>query len=118
MWARTIELLIAAWLIYSQFFFDSALRCRNFWINILICSSLITLFSLLSFSKRFEKAHLFSLIVAFWLVLVGYYSPLIPPPFSLQNVLICGLLLGLFALVPSHANEPPQSWRRFYSNKK
>jgi hypothetical protein len=115
MWSRIIELLFAVWLFCSHYVFPYPFVSKFFWINDLCSAALIASFALLSFVRRFEKAHLCSLAVALWLMGVGFFgSSILPPPAFLQNDLIVGLLLLAFAIIPSHSSNPPKSWAEFY----
>ena len=115
MWARIIEFIIAIWLAGSHRVFYHPSLSEFLWISDLFCGSLIALFALFSFLKRFEKIHLCSLIVALWLIAIGLFgSSLFPPPAILQNHLIVGIFLAMFAIIPSQSSRPPRGWRKFF----
>jgi hypothetical protein len=123
MWARVVEFIIAIWLVNSHSVFscpsDEVVLNNFFWINDLFCGSLVAVFALFSFIKRWEKIHLCSLLVALWLMGVGLFWPSVfPPPFALQNYLITGFLLAMFTIIPSHSSKPPKGWREFYKKHK
>jgi hypothetical protein len=40
-----------------------------------------------------------------------------PTPVALQNDLMLGLLLLMFAIVPNEASLPPEKWRDFWMKK-
>jgi hypothetical protein len=111
MWARIAELILGGFLAISPLIFSDSPSSRSG----LICSLLIFLFSLLSFSARLNKMHLFNLAIAIWLIGFGWSHP--PTP-AMQSHLILGLLLSMIALVPSNATQPPASWQQFYTTRR
>jgi peptidoglycan/LPS O-acetylase OafA/YrhL len=115
MWPRVVELLIAAWLASSPWIF-AAPAASEFFLraNALVCAALIALFALLSFRAAWEKAHLLTIAVAFWIIGVAFAAPNPPPPALYQNFVVVVLLLLLIAVLPSRASEPPRAWREFY----
>jgi hypothetical protein len=113
MWARIIEFMIACWLAMSPFIFGHPPEDSFLWTSDLICSALIALFALLSFWDPIGKIHLLTLGVAFWLVGLGYSAFPGPASIAEQNNLIVGLLLLMFAIIPSHSTLPPRPWRDF-----
>jgi hypothetical protein len=115
MWPRIAELLISAWLAASPWIIPTAAGAENFVrLNALAAAALIALFALFSFRASLEKAHLLSLAVAAWLVGVAFFQPNPPPPAPFQNFVVTGLLLLLFAILPTRASEPPRAWREFH----
>jgi hypothetical protein len=116
MWARVIEVLLACWLAVSPFLFRHAPAETFLWITDLSCAVIIALFSLLSYRPRWEKTHLLNLAVAGWLIGTGFLVAESPPPPAIQNHVVIGLLLLMFAVIPSHAERPPRSWQEFYKN--
>lgn len=119
MWARIVEFILAIWIVNSYCVFFCPSPNEFFWANSLLCGSLVAIFALFSCIRRFERLHLCSLVVALWLVLVGFFaSSDFPPPYALQNYVIVGLLLGMFAIVPSRSQKPPRAWEAFYKKKR
>ncbi len=112
MWARVIECMLAFWLALSPhiFFHETAFL----WKNDLTCGTLVLVFSLLSFHSKWSRTHLANLFVAFWLIGLGFVSKDSPLPPALENHVIMGLILLIFALVPSHSERPSSSWENFY----
>lgn len=106
MWARTIELLIALWMLISYFFYSYAG-------NHLVITALIVIFAGLSFLEKLNKMHLLNVIPAFWLLAIAYTYPTPLLPFSYQSYILAALFLLLFAIIPSRASEPPLAWQRF-----
>jgi len=109
MWARIAELLFAVWLIVSRLIFSY--DDIPFWPDCLAAMAIV-LFSLLSFIDRLNKMHLLQILPAAWLLYVSYTYPTPWLPSGLQNHIILGLLLLLFAIIPSRASEPPRPWKK------
>lgn len=116
MWARVAEFLLAIWLVSCTPFFPCPVEMSPLWLSNWICASLIAFFALMSFVKSFQKIHLCSIAVAFWLIGVGFRATEVPSPFIFQNQLITGTILLMLVLVPSHALKPPHEWVGFYQN--
>jgi hypothetical protein len=114
MWPRIVEILLGIWLIASPFIFRTAETGVLGAVNDLICGSAVVVLALVSFSGRFYRAHFLILLVAGWLVTTGYIAGHPAPP-AAQNLIIIGLLLAMFAIIPSRINEMPKSWQGFYS---
>jgi hypothetical protein len=110
MWARICELLLGIWLLYSHFLFDYKGKVD------LVSTFFILLFASLCFIKRLQKMHLLQIIPASLLFYVSYTYPVVPLPFSLQNFILVGLSLLLFAVIPSHASDHPEPWKKFLNN--
>ncbi len=109
MWARVSEILLALWLLVSRFLFcygDLALNASDF----LIPFSIL-LFASLSFKESLNKMHLLQTVPALWLLWISYTYPTPWLPFGLQNHILTGLFLLMFAIIPSRASEPPRPWR-------
>jgi len=114
MWARKVEIGIALWLAASPFVFGYARDDVGRWVNDFGCAVLIAGAALLSHASRFRRAHLVSLAVAAWLVGLGWnlaWSTENPSPIA-ENWVGVGLVLLIFAIVPSEALQPPMGWRR------
>jgi hypothetical protein len=111
MWARVVEFMLGCWLAISPFVFrhdqDERLLLAMDWGS----AALIILFALLSYWAPLRRMHLATLLVAVAMVAVGrlYFAPDLPP--GAQNHIVVGLLLLMFALVPSHSSDPPPAWQ-------
>ena len=114
MWARIIEFIIAIWLISSSRLFYHPANPDFFWVSDLICGAAITVFALFSLKGSLQKLHLCSIGIALYLVVLGFSSSAFPPPALFQNYLILGLLLLMFALVPSSPSLPPAVFKESY----
>jgi hypothetical protein len=112
MWPRCAEILLAAWLLASPFVFGHADRPALRWQDHGTALALLLL-ALLSFVPALRRAHLGSVLVALWLIGLGYAgSAGVPPAPASQNHIAVGLVLSLFAIIPSEATRPPVAWRR------
>ena len=107
MWPRICEALLALWLLISPAFMEGSSRAATV---ARIAAILMLAFSLLSLIDRLRRAYLGTLLVS---LLIAGYPFLFPPPASpmLQNLLIVGLVVAMFAIVPPEATLPPREWR-------
>lgn len=106
MWPRTLELLIGVWLLVAPLLLPG-LRLGT--TGSLVFGGTVVALSLASFTRRLSLAHLATLLVA--LVMIGFpYLRPHPASAELQNIMICGLLLAMFAIIPSKSTTPPRSW--------
>ncbi len=110
MWARVVEIMLALWLAVSPFVFHFPPEATLLWANDFSCAVLIATLAFLSLAKRWRHIHLLSIAVGTWLIAFAYSAGL-PAPFWAQNDIIVGLLIVMFAIIPSDATEPPPSWR-------
>ncbi len=112
MWARVIEVMLGCWLAMSPFIFRHAADERVLWFNDLLSALAVVVLALVSFSPQLRCAHLAILVVALWLIGFGFWPSAYPAPPALQNDIVVGLLLLMFAIIPNEANLPPRPWRR------
>lgn len=112
MWARVIEMMLGAWLVISPFIFRGTPGLERYVVNDVIAGSLAIVFALLCFWGRTPRAHLATLVLGAWLAGYGYLSADRPGPPAAQNDIVIGLLLMVFAVVPTAAARPPAAWRR------
>lgn len=112
MWPRVAEVALACWLAMSPFIFRHDPAQTTLWATDFATAAAIAVFSLASFWPPLRKLHLLNLLVAGGLVLYPLLAAEHPAPAALQNELCVGLLLAMFALLPSQASLPPLSWRR------
>lgn len=116
MWARVVEIMIGCWLAMSPFIFRHPTSEPSYWWNDLLCALAVILIASLSFWRPIQWVHLGQLIVAAWLIGFGYFSSSVPhppetmPAPSLQNDLIVGLFLAMFAIIPNEVSRPPKAW--------
>ena len=111
MWARWCEIATAAWLAASPWIF------RVTWASPWppyadeLAVAVIVLGAIASHRRATRHAHLLSLLVGLWLVLIGWIHAGYPPSPANQNRVFTGLLLLMLALIPNHASQPPRDWR-------
>ena len=109
MWARIVEIILGIWLLSSVGIFANADAVID-----IACGIAVVALAALSLSKRFNRAHLIILPIAAWLIIWGYISGYPAPPHA-QSQIIVGILLGMFAIIPTRSGEIPDSWQRFYT---
>ncbi len=122
MWARVTEIMLGCWLLLSPFIFRHPQGAVVWWVNDLTCGTLVILLALFSFWKfsfwpRIRQAHLVILLVAGWMIGFAFVTASIPLQAALQNCVMVGLLLLMFALVPTEAELPPEKWQKFLSKE-
>lgn len=110
MWQRVVEVMLALWLAISPFVFrvdDAAIAT---WVIDFGAAALVALFSLAAFWTPLRRANFGTMAVGLFLVGYGWLQgrPLPPPE---QNHMMVGLLLFMFALIPSECMQPPPGWR-------
>lgn len=111
MWARISEIAIGAWLIISHFVFQTDLLADFF------SGLLVIVFASISFIDKLNKMHLLQVIPAGWLLYLGYVYPTPWLPFSMQNLILSGITILMFAIIPSHASDHPRPWKKFLKEK-
>ena len=111
MWPRVVEVILGGWLAASPFILRHPADWLALWVNDFACAAAVMLLALLSFRAPLRQAHLAIVVVALWLIGFGYLAAPHPAPAALQNDLLVGLLLLMFAIIPSEANLPPRPWR-------
>ena len=113
MWARYAEIALALWLAASPFLFAYPPDRVGWRIHDFVCAGLIAGAALLSHRQALRRAHLVSFAVGLWLIGFGWiqvrHTPGNPP--TGQNWISVGLVLVIFAIVPSQATQPPAGWR-------
>jgi hypothetical protein len=113
MWARAVEICLACWLAISPFIFGYAGDDLVLWAVGWASAAAITTVSLLSFKRSIDRMHLWNFLIAGLLVGVSFTTPSPPPP-AYQNFVVVGVLLFVFAIVPSYASDIPRGWAAFY----
>lgn len=110
MWSRVVEFMLGCWLAISPFNFGHPPDATMLWVMDWGCALLVISFAMLSYWPPLRHIHLGTAILA--LVMIGYgrlSSPEHVTP-ALQNHILIGLLLLMFALIPNHASRPPRWW--------
>jgi len=116
MWPRIVETMIGMWLAMSPFIFGHPADATMRWVTDLGAAAAVVVLALASYWHRMKRAHLAILIIAAWLVGFGFTQPYPTPP-ALQNDLVVGLLLLMFAIIPNETTQPPQAWRAYLEKK-
>lgn len=111
MWPRNVEVMLALWLAISPFIFNIPARHTGVWTVDLAAASLIFMFSLASYWRPMRRAHLGTAAVAVVVLLYGFVQAR-PVPSWHQNHILVGILLIMFAIIPSRATLPPRPWQR------
>ena len=117
MWSRTIELMLAAWLAISPYVFGHDPESTLLWAVDYGAATIVGALALLSFHRPLHRAHLGTLPVAALLVGLAFLAPEDPPPPAYQNYMGVGMLLLMFAIVPSECEQPPRRWREYLLNR-
>lgn len=110
MWPRNVEVVLGLWLVLSVFMFDLPEDATRVWIIDLAAGLVIITSSLACYWDRTPRAHLVTLAVALALAAYGLAQPR-PVAAWHQNHILVGLLLAMFAVIPTQATTPPRAWR-------
>lgn len=113
MWPRAIEIMLGCWLALSPFIFQHAAGETALWVVDLGGATLVITLALFSFWKKTAWAHFAIVAVAAGLIAFGYLYQPHPAPPALQNNVLVGWLLIMFAIMPNQINIPPRSWREY-----
>lgn len=113
MWARVIEVMLGCWLAMSPFIFRHGSDERVLWFNDLLSATAVIVFSIVSFWSALRSAHFANFLVGLWLIAFGLWASPHPAPPALQNDIVVGILLLMFAILPNQASLPPRLWREF-----
>ena len=117
MWARVVEVMLGCWLAVSPFVFRHAADEKALWTSDLCSALAVILFALISSWRPLQYAHLATCVAGLWLVGFGFLASPYPTPPALQNDILVGLLLLMFAIIPNEANLPPPTWREFFAKR-
>jgi hypothetical protein len=112
MWSRVVEIMLGCWLLVSPFIFGHPESQTAWWVNDLACGTAAIAFGLLSFWKPTELAHLLTIAVGLWLIGFAYSHLGETPAPAVQNQVLIGWLLLMFAIVPNYASRPPAEYDR------
>jgi hypothetical protein len=111
MWPRIVELMVGVWLLLSPFVFRHDARELALWWVDLASGSAVIACSLVSFWSPLRRAHFATLGVALSLIAAAFAEGGGSSTSAQQNHVMVGLVLAMFAIVPSQTNLPPHSWR-------
>ena len=112
MWARWIEIILGMALILLPRWLDYNGAGAWQW-NVALCGALVIAFASLSFTRHWRSLHRATLAVALWLSAAAYFTGGHPAAPRAQAELTIGLMLLMFAIIPSDASLPSPAWREF-----
>jgi peptidoglycan/LPS O-acetylase OafA/YrhL len=116
-WARCVEAVLGAWLLSAPLVLDHG-DDALLWGNDVLCGLLILGCALIPCFGRWPRLHLFHLLTGSWLVGVGWMVSRQPERWvASQNSVMVGLVLLIFALIPTQATQPPDGWIRVFENR-
>lgn len=107
-WPRVLEASLGVWLVASAYLLASPHMLESTAV-LVVAGVLVLAIEIASVSR--PRLHLAVLVVAAGLIGWGWASFPRPGPPAAQNAILTGLTLGLLAIVPSPASEPPAAWR-------
>ncbi|MFI4852378.1 MAG: hypothetical protein ACIAZJ_24990 [Gimesia chilikensis] len=110
MWSRVIEFMLGCWLAISPFIFTAGEQVPALTAVTWASALLVICLSLVSYWPPLRHAHLAIFFLALALIGYGRFAVPAPIPPALQNLIMTGLLLLMFALVPNRASQPPRCW--------
>jgi hypothetical protein len=113
MWPRFVELGIGFWLLASPWVLGQASGGLD--LHRFVGGAAIIALSLVSHWRPLRRAHLVEIPIAAWILGVAFFTTVHPAPAVVQSDILAALFLLNFAIIPSSANLPPCSWRRFAS---
>jgi hypothetical protein len=108
-WPRYCELVLAVWLIVSGWIVENpgaAYRIASVAAGLLVIA--LDLHAII-YRSYF---YLLVLVVAAAMLAFGYFAAPPEGP-GTQNIITVALLLAMFAILPTEATLPPDSWRTF-----
>lgn len=83
------------------------------WLHDVLVAAIVVTVPLLTYWRPLRRAHLLLVPVALWLIAAGWWQTATAAhAAAFQNWMMIGLLLGMFAIVPTEASRPSDSWRR------
>ncbi|MGH9458010.1 MAG: hypothetical protein ACRD2J_10265 [Thermoanaerobaculia bacterium] len=109
MWPRLCEIAVALWLFVGPAFFPGPERVE---LITRVVAAAVLIFSAGSLLERFRRAYLGTFAVSLGIIawVLMQPSPVAP---AFENLMVSGLLLAMFAILPPEDNQPPRAWRRF-----
>ena len=110
MWPRHAEPALGMWLMLSPFIFRHAADDVWLWCNDLVSGFAVISCALLSYLAAASKVHLLNVAIGLWLAAGAFMVPGDGVTPALQNELIIGVTLMMFAIIPSPSTRPPRAW--------
>lgn len=116
MWARVVITVLGIWLMMSPYVFAG--KDQSFSAAFLTWNGLFLIaLSLLSVIQKFEKAAILIFIHALWLFYKGRFGFEHPHPPLAQNLILTGLLVAMFAIIPLQSLQPPYGQQKRLAKK-
>lgn len=115
MWARVAEILLALWLGVAPFVLREGSSTQS--AVDLGAAGLILGCSVASVRHAWHRAHLLIFPIALGLAGRAWLIASHPAEPLLQNDLLVGLTLLLFAAVPTDASYPPPDWEPYFTGE-
>ncbi|MEQ8768034.1 MAG: hypothetical protein RL885_29290 [Planctomycetota bacterium] len=109
MWARVVEVLLACWLGVSPFVIPEASRTHPRYAVDYTAALLVAGFSLFACVPRRGVWRMGTFAVGLGIAVAGWCG--LGNEAGAQNLLSVGLLLAMFAVIPTQASELPRSWK-------
>jgi hypothetical protein len=110
MWPRISEFIMGIWLIACPFLMGHTGDPVNLWMRDSFLGAGICLCAILSSFRRFRHVRLATGLLSLLLTLNAFVGSSFGSA-AIQNHILLGLTLLMFAIIPNHPNLPPESWR-------
>jgi hypothetical protein len=107
--------MLGVWLLIAPFVFGFVLGGSES-IQAWACGSIVIVASCLSYWRPTRHARAATALAGLWLAASSYLTGAFPAPPAIQNGLLIGLLLVMFAIIPNEASKPPETWRPFVAH--
>jgi len=108
MWPRALESLLGVWLVLSSYVLVPARVLES---TVVLIIAGLSVMAIEVAARWRPRLHLLALVIAAGLIGWGWLRFPRPGPAAAQNAILTGLMLGLLAIVPSKAFEPPPAWK-------
>lgn len=110
MWPRWIECGLAGWLSCAGFVLGVPAAALGVWVVDSAAALAVIAAAITASRRRDGRAHVLTLAVGVIVFVHGFVQPW-PLPAWHENHILVGLLLVMFAVIPTDAHRPPPPWR-------